>query len=100
MQPYWGFGYHQCRWGYHNWSETEAVVTNMEKFGIPQEVQWNDIDYMDQLRDFTSDPVRFPVAEGLAFLERLHASGRKYIHIVDSYELLNPSSFWRCCFEG
>lgn len=84
MQQYWTFGYHQCRWGYNNWSETEAVVRNMEKFKIPQEVQWNDIDWMYQVRDFVSDPQRFPVPEGLAFLERLHESGRHYVHIVDS----------------
>ena len=84
MQQYWTFGYHQCRWGYNNWSETEAVVRNMEKFEIPLEVQWNDIDWMYQVRDFVSDPERFPVAEGLAFLQRLHEGGRRYVHIVDS----------------
>ena len=84
MQQYWTFGYHQCRWGYNNWSETEAVVRRMEEAKIPLEVQWNDIDWMYQVRDFVSDPQRYPVPEGLAFLERLHEGGRHYVHIIDS----------------
>jgi alpha-glucosidase len=25
MESYWGFGYHQCRWGYRNWTELREV---------------------------------------------------------------------------
>lgn len=41
MQQYWAFGYHQCRWGYKNWTEMQDVVDNFEKFGIPLETIWN-----------------------------------------------------------
>lgn len=40
MQQYKAFGYHQCRWGYTNWSETEDVVKNFDKFNIPLEWIW------------------------------------------------------------
>ena len=40
MQQYSTLGFHQCRWGYSNWSETEEVVMNYEKFGIPLEYIW------------------------------------------------------------
>jgi alpha-glucosidase len=84
LQAYWGFGFHQCRWGYQNWSVTEGVVNAYEKFGIPLETIWNDIDYMNQYRDFDNDQIRFGYDEGQAFLKRLHDNGQHYIPIVDS----------------
>ncbi|KIW81454.1 hypothetical protein Z517_04479 [Fonsecaea pedrosoi CBS 271.37] len=84
LQNYWGFGYHQCRWGYQNWTVTEAVVDSYERFGIPLETIWNDIDYMFQYRDFDNDPVRFNYSDGKAFLQRLHKRGQHYVPIIDS----------------
>ncbi|KAJ9616724.1 hypothetical protein H2200_000443 [Cladophialophora chaetospira] len=84
LQNYWGFGFHQCRWGYENWTVTEDVVNNYERFGIPLETIWNDIDYMFQYRDFSVDPVRFNYSDGTAFLQRLHDKGQHYVPIVDS----------------
>ena len=40
MQQYFTFGYHQCRWGYKNWSELQDVVDSFAKFGIPLENIW------------------------------------------------------------
>ena len=40
MQQYFTFGYHQCRWGYANWSELQDVVDSFAKFGIPLENIW------------------------------------------------------------
>jgi hypothetical protein len=28
MQSYWTLGFHQCRWGYRNWTETREVKTS------------------------------------------------------------------------
>ncbi|KAL8810111.1 MAG: hypothetical protein Q9200_002841 [Gallowayella weberi] len=84
MQQYFTFGYHQCRWGYANWSQLQEVVDNFERFGIPLENIWTDIDYMNQYRDFENDPVTFDYGTGESFLSGLHAGGRHYIPIIDS----------------
>ena len=59
-----------CRWGYHTVQEVEQVVANYSAAGIPLEVEWMDIDYMNGYRDFTLDPVNFPQEEVAAFLSR------------------------------
>ena len=40
LQQYFTLGFHQCRWGYNNWTELEDVVNNFERFGIPLETIW------------------------------------------------------------
>ncbi|EMR70096.1 putative alpha-glucosidase precursor protein [Eutypa lata UCREL1] len=84
MQQYWTFGYHQCRWGYDTWLELQDVLDNFEKFEIPLETIWSDIDYMKQYRDFENDPVRYSYSEGTEFLARLHENKQHYVPIIDS----------------
>ncbi|KAL1304342.1 hypothetical protein AAFC00_000741 [Neodothiora populina] len=84
MQQYWTFGYHQCRWGYKNWTEMQEVVDNFSNYDIPLETIWNDIDYMFQYRDFTQDPNTFPYEQGEEFITRLHDNGQHYVVIIDS----------------
>ncbi|KAG2123725.1 glycosyl hydrolases family 31-domain-containing protein [Suillus cothurnatus] len=82
-QPAWGFGFHLCRWGYHNISYDRENVAQMRAAGIPLEVQWNDIDLYHAYRDFTTDPVSFPGDELRAFIQELAANNQHYIPIVD-----------------
>mgnify|MGYP004513187307 CR=1 FL=1 len=84
MQQYWTFGYHQCRWGYRNWTETREVVETLRNFGIPMETIWLDIDYMDQYRDFTLDPVTFPPSGAADFFGWLHGNNQHFVPIVDA----------------
>ncbi|KAI6119733.1 glycoside hydrolase family 31 protein [Pisolithus croceorrhizus] len=84
MPPAWGFGFHLCRWGYHNVSDDIANVEAMREAGVPLEVQWNDIDLYHAFRDFTTDPISFPADEVKSFIENLTVNHQHYIPIVDA----------------
>ncbi|XP_041960066.1 lysosomal alpha-glucosidase [Alosa sapidissima] len=94
MPVYWAMGYHLCRWGYKSSNATWDVVKTMRNYGMPQDVQWNDIDYMDGTRDFTFDPVAFATLPDL--VKDLHRHDQKYVMILDpGISSTQPSgSYW------
>ncbi|XP_060588970.1 lysosomal alpha-glucosidase-like, partial [Ruditapes philippinarum] len=81
MPPYWSLGFHICRFGYKSVNDTMKVVNRVRKAGIPQDTQWNDIDYAIGKRDFTTDVERF--GDQAAMVDEIHRRGMKYIVIVD-----------------
>ena len=83
MMPYWSLGFHSSKYGYTSIYEVEQVVANYSAAGIPLETQWVDIDYMEEYRDFTTDPVSFPVNEMKKFLNYLHSQNQHMVPIID-----------------
>ncbi|KAG2680510.1 hypothetical protein I3760_11G101900 [Carya illinoinensis] len=57
MPPKWSLGYHQCRWSYDSDKRVLEIANTMREKGIPCDVIWMDIDYMDGFRCFTFDKV-------------------------------------------
>lgn len=83
MQPYWGLGYHNCRYGYQDAFEVAEVVANYSAAGIPLETMWTDIDYMDRRRVFSLDPQRFSLDKMRALIGYLHDHDQHYVVMVD-----------------
>ncbi len=81
LPPRWALGYQQSRWGYYPDSELVRVAEGFRSRGIPCDVLYLDIDYMDGYRVFTWSPQRFPDPRGL--LAGLAARGFKVAVIVD-----------------
>ncbi|KAF1968176.1 hypothetical protein BU23DRAFT_592236 [Bimuria novae-zelandiae CBS 107.79] len=88
MQPYWGFGFHQCRYGYRDVYAVAEVVANYSQAGIPLEIMWTDIDYMELRRVFTLDPERFPLELVRELVTYLHEHQQHYVVMVD------PATWW------
>ncbi|XP_004860939.1 lysosomal alpha-glucosidase isoform X2 [Heterocephalus glaber] len=99
MPPYWGLGFHLCRWGYSSTAILRQVVQNMTRAHFPLDVQWNDLDYMDAQRDFTFNRDGF--ADLPAAVHELHQGGRKYMMIVDpAISSSGPAGSYRPYDEG
>lgn len=79
MQPYWGLGFHQCRYGYQDVYNVAEVVYNYSLAKIPLETMWTDIDYMDLRKVFTLDSDRFPLDMMQQLIDHLHSHDQHYV---------------------
>jgi alpha-glucosidase len=89
FQPYWGLGFHQCRYGYRDAFEVAEAVYNYSQAGIPVETMWTDIDYMDRRLIFTTDPERYPREKLRSLVSYLHDHDQHYMVMVD------PAAGWQ-----
>ncbi|XP_071832375.1 sucrase-isomaltase, intestinal-like isoform X2 [Apostichopus japonicus] len=81
MPPYWALGFHLSKWDYGNLTVMRDVVESMRANDMPHDVQYADIDYMDEQRSFTVDPINYV---GLGeFIDDVHAHGQRFIIILD-----------------
>ncbi|OTB18840.1 glycoside hydrolase family 31 protein [Daldinia sp. EC12] len=76
-------GYHQCRWNYVSDDDVKEVDRKMDRYHIPYDVIWLDIEYTDDKKYFTWDKDMFkdPISMG----KHLDNHGRKLVTIIDPH---------------
>ncbi|GFT67959.1 maltase-glucoamylase, intestinal [Nephila pilipes] len=81
MPPYWALGFQLSKRGFATIQDVKALTQRIEKANIPYDVQYLDIDYMNNYKDFTFDEKRY--ANLPAFVDELHDKGRKVVIVLD-----------------
>ncbi|KAF2721130.1 glycoside hydrolase family 31 protein [Polychaeton citri CBS 116435] len=76
-------GYHQCRWNYVTDEDVKDVDRKFDKYDIPYDVIWLDIEYTDGKKYFTWDPLTFPDPIGMQ--KQLDEHERKLVYIIDPH---------------
>lgn len=81
LPPKWSLGYQQCRYSYYPDSEVLNIGRMFRDKGIPADVLYLDIHYMESYKVFTFDGQRFSDPAGLC--KALEEMGFKVVLIVD-----------------
>ncbi|XP_074171362.1 putative maltase-glucoamylase 2 [Rhinolophus sinicus] len=80
LPSYWNLGFQLSRRGYGNLEGLGEVVNRTLKAGIPYDVQYSDVDYMDEKKAFTINTKDY---KGLpSFAKSLQERGLKYVIIM------------------
>ena len=83
MPQEFSLGYHQCRWNYVSDEDVKDVDRKMDKFKMPYDVIWLDIEYTDEKKYFTWDKHTFTDPIGMG--KQLDSHGRKLVAIIDPH---------------
>ncbi|TPX32725.1 hypothetical protein SmJEL517_g04192 [Synchytrium microbalum] len=83
MPQSFAIGYHQCRWNYNDQRDVLEVDANFDKYDIPYDVIWLDIEHTDGKKYFTWDKAKFPTP--LEMQKSLAVTSRKLVTIVDPH---------------
>ena len=88
LPPIWALGFHQCRYSYLNDARVLEVAERLRREGVPCDVLYLDIHYMDGYRVFTWNSDRFADPRGL--IDALHAQGFRLVTIIDPGVKVDP----------
>jgi alpha 1,3-glucosidase len=75
--------YHQCRWNYVTDEDVKDVDRKFDRYQIPYDVIWLDLEYTDGKKYFTWDPLTFPDPKGMQ--QQLDDSERKLVVLIDPH---------------
>lgn len=76
-------GYHQSRWNYNDQDDVEQIADSFDRFDMPMDVVWLDIEYTDGKKYFTWDSRKFP--NPTEMIHNLTSKGRKLVVIIDPH---------------
>ena len=82
LPPLWAFGYGQSRWGYVNEGDIRLIADKHQNAGIPIDMIYLDIDYLENFKDFTVNDERFP--DFADFVGEMKDRGLRLIPIIDA----------------
>ncbi len=80
--PKWAFGYQQSRWSYEDDKAVRMVAELFDRYDMPCDAIYLDIDYMERFKDFTVSDERFPNFQSL--IDDLKHKDIKLIPIIDA----------------
>lgn len=90
MPQEFSIGYHQCRWNYLSDDDVKDVDRKFDKFKIPYDVIWLDLEYTDDRKYFTWEPNMF--ADPVSMGEQLAQHGRNLVVLIDPH--IKKSDNW------
>ncbi len=80
LPPFWGFGWHQSRWGYKSTKDLENLLTNYQKYDIPLDGIWTDLDFLNNNKNFELSINHIFTPN---FVNKLHRNGKKFVPLLD-----------------
>ncbi|KAI9812676.1 MAG: hypothetical protein M1826_002777 [Phylliscum demangeonii] len=83
LPPLFSIAYHQCRWNYITDEDVLDVDRRFDKHQIPYDNIWLDIEYTDDRKYFTWDPLTFRDPEGMQ--RQLALRQRNLVAIIDPH---------------
>ena len=90
LPPLFAVGFHQSKWGYEDQTVVEAINAEFDALDVPLDVLWLDIQHTDEKRYLTWNAAYGRPEE---LLQKLGASGRKLVTIVDPHIKIDPDYF-------
>lgn len=95
----WALGWHQSKHCLRTLAEQKDVVDKYNQYRIPLDVQWVDIDYQDQYKDFTVDFKNFGdlTSYTKGFLRN---NSLKMVPIIDTGIAIRDDGTYRTYTEG
>ena len=80
LPPFWAFGWHQSRWGYKTTKDLEKVLENYNKYNIPLDAIWADLDLLQNNQNFILSTGHNLTPK---FVDKLHTLRKKFVPILD-----------------